>query len=69
MDIPFTLFLFVLSTASSGAGNIAIFDNDVYVPGWESNGTYSVAKYRENGVPVNLDNAVLNSSGNAIAVR
>lgn len=58
-----------LSTASSAATGIAIFDNDVYVSGWENNGTCNVAKYWKNGVPVNLGDAVLNSSGNAIIVR
>jgi hypothetical protein len=69
MDISFTVFLLVLSTAWSAATGIVIFDNDVYVSGWESNGTYSVAKYWKNGVPATLGNAVLNSSGNAIIVR
>jgi len=58
-----------LSTTSSGATGIAVFGNDVYVSGWENNGSYNVAKYWKNGVPVNLGNAVLNSSGNAIVVR
>ena len=58
-----------LSTASSVATGIVIFDKDVYVSGWESNGTCNVAKYWKNGVPVNLGNAVLSSSGNAIVVR
>lgn len=58
-----------LSTASSAATGITVFDNDVYVSGWENNGTYNVAKYWKNGVPVNLGSAVLNSSGNAIIVR
>ena len=58
-----------LSTVSSGATGIAVFGNDVYVSGWENNGSYNVAKYWKNGIPVNLGNAVLNSSGNAIVVR
>jgi len=58
-----------LSTVSSSATGIAVFGNDVYVSGWENNGSYNIAKYWKNGVPVNLGNAVLNSSGNAIVVR
>jgi len=69
MDITFMLFLPVLSTALYGATGITVFDNDVHIPGWKSNGICSVAKYWKNGVPVNFGNAALNSSGNAIVVR
>ena len=58
-----------LSTVSSGATGIVVFGNDVYVSGWENNGSYNVARYWKNGVRVDIGNAVLHSSGNAIVVR
>ena len=58
-----------LSTASSNAISIAVFDNDVYVAGWENNGTRDVAKYWKNGTPVSLTNGAYTSAGNSITLR
>lgn len=58
-----------LSTASSSATGISVFDNDIYVSGWESNGTTNVAKYWKNGTAVTLGNGTFQSAGNAVLVR
>ncbi len=58
-----------LSTVSSNAIGIAIFDNDVYVVGWENNGTRDVAKYWKNGTAVSLTDGAFVSVGNAIVLR
>lgn len=58
-----------LSNVSSGATGIAVFGNDVYVSGWENNGTHLVSKYWKNGVPVSIGNTTFNSTGSAIVVR
>jgi len=58
-----------LSTASSYATSIAVFDNDVYVAGGENNGTRDVVKYWKNGTPVNLTDGTFTSAGNSIFLR
>jgi len=58
-----------LSTVNSNATAIAIFDNDVYVAGWENNGTRDVIKYWKNGIAVSLTDGTYSSAGNAIFLR
>lgn len=58
-----------LSTASSTATGIAVFDGDVYVTGWEDNGNRNVVKYWKNGVAVSLTDGTFTSAGNSIFVR
>lgn len=58
-----------LSTVNSNAISIAVFDNDVYVAGWENNGTRDVAKYWKNGTPVSLTDGAFTSVGNSITLR
>ncbi|HTJ50067.1 MAG TPA: IPT/TIG domain-containing protein [Cyclobacteriaceae bacterium] len=58
-----------LSTANSNATGIAVFDNDVYVTGWENNGTQNVVKYWKNGTSVSLTDGTFTSAGNSIFLR
>jgi hypothetical protein len=58
-----------LSTANSIATGIAVFDNDVYVTGWENNGNKDVVKYWKNGTSVSLTDGIYTSAGNAIFLR
>lgn len=58
-----------LSTVSSNAISIAVFDNDVYISGWENNGTVDVAKYWKNGTAVSLTDGKYKSTGNSITLR
>ncbi len=58
-----------LSTSNSNATSIAVFDNDVYVAGWEDNGTRNVAKYWKNGTAINLTDGSFASAGNSIFLR
>ncbi|MBK7653473.1 MAG: hypothetical protein IPJ20_25880 [Flammeovirgaceae bacterium] len=58
-----------LSTANSNATGIAVFDGDVYVTGWENNGTRNIVKYWKNGTAVSLTDGASSSAGNSIFVR
>lgn len=58
-----------LSTVNSNAIAIAVFDKDVYVAGWENNGTRDVAKYWKNGTPVSVTDGAFASTANAITLR
>lgn len=57
------------STASgSGAYDIITNGNDVYVAGYESNGTKDVAKFWKNGTPVSLTNGATDACSYSLAV-
>ncbi len=58
-----------LSASNSNATGIAVFDNDVYVTGWENNGIKDVVKYWKNGIPVSLTDGTFASVGNSIFLR
>jgi hypothetical protein len=60
-------------TAAAGrqifATGIAVENNDVYVSGWDHNGTIAIAKYWKNGTEVVLGDGVRTSRANGIAVK
>jgi hypothetical protein len=51
------------------ATGIAVENSDVYVCGWEYNGTVATAKYWKNGTEVILGDGVRHSRANGIAVK
>ena len=59
-----------LSTGNTpaSANGIAIVGTDVYVAGYESNGTRQIAKYWKNQTPVVLSDTTTNAVANAIAI-
>lgn len=57
------------SGSSAFVSGIAINDNDVYLCGWEYNGSLGIAKYWKNGVPVTLGDGIQSSRATAIAIK
>ena len=56
-------------TQNAEASSIYAVGNDVYVAGYESNGTKTVAKLWKNGVPTNLSNGTNDAAANAVLVN
>jgi hypothetical protein len=53
---------------NAAANALLIVGNDVYIAGYESNGSFSVAKYWKNGVAVSITNGQTDAAINAITV-
>lgn len=51
------------------ATDIAVDGNDVYIAGWESNGTTGTAMYWKNGTAVRLGDGIRNSTAWGISVK
>ena len=56
-------------TQDAEASSIHAFGNDVYVAGYESNGTKRIAKFWKNGVATNLSNGTTDAAANAVLVN
>jgi hypothetical protein len=48
---------------------IAVNGIDIYLSGWEYNGTIGIAKYWKNGIPVTIGDGIRSSRANAIAIK
>ncbi|MBP6588521.1 MAG: hypothetical protein KA229_00360 [Chitinophagaceae bacterium] len=48
---------------------IAVDGNDIYLCGWEYNGTVGIAKYWKNGIPVTISDGIRTARANAIAIK
>ena len=55
--------------SSAFVTGIAINENDVYLCGWEFNGSIGIAKFWKNGVPVTLGDGIQSSRANGIAIK
>ncbi len=58
----------VFMNGDAAATSIAVVGNDVYLAGFVDNGTFDVATYWKNGVPVSLEDGTTNAIINSIAV-
>lgn len=64
-----TAIVLTNGTQDAEASSIYAVGNDVYVAGYESNGTKKVAKLWKNGVATNLSNGTNDAAANAVLVN